>query len=76
MRGILLACLIIILIAFIFPPWIIHYNGEGAFPREYGFILSPPDAAYYSLDLKILIMEILIIVAFTSVVLLLLKKLR
>ena len=76
MREILLACLIIILIAFIFPPWIIHYNGEGAFPREYGFILSPPDAAYYSLDVKVLIMQVLVIIGFTSAVLVLLKILR
>lgn len=74
MKTIILACFILILIVCIFPPWIVHH--DGAFLREYSFIFASPDAFYYSIDLKALITNILVIIGFTSAVLVLVKKLK
>ncbi len=75
MGKIILAGLILIFLACIFPPWSIHFDGNGL-TREYSFLFKPPRVTYYSLDLKVLIIQLLVIIAFTGAVAILVKKLK
>ena len=75
MRMIILAGCILIFLACIFPPWSIHYDGYGL-TRQYNFLFTPPKVTYYSLDLKVLFIQVLVIIAFTGAVVLLVKKLK
>lgn len=75
MRWVILIGCILIVLACIFPPWEIHFDGNGL-TKRYSFFLKPPKVTYYSLDLKALITEIVVIVALTGIVAVLLRKLK
>lgn len=75
MRWIILVGCISIVLACIFPPWEIHFDGNGL-SKRYSFFLTPPKVTYYSLDLKTLITEIVVIVVLTGIIAVLLRKLK
>lgn len=75
MKVVILIGIIFVFIACIFPPRRIYY-GDDAFLGKYGFLFTLPGSVYQSLDLKILITEVLVIVALTGAVLVLVRSLK
>jgi hypothetical protein len=75
MGKVILAGFILVILACIFPPWRVYFDG-GVLVREYGFLFKRPEFDYYSLDLRALITEIVVIIVFTGIVAVLLRKLK
>ena len=75
MIGVIITGFILVFLACIFPPWRIHFDGN-VLTKKYSFFLSPPNVTYYSLDLKTLITEIVVIIVLTVVIAIAVRKLK